>query len=565
MLKSIQIKDYALIENIFVEFGEGLNIITGETGAGKSIIIDAMSLLLGERATIEVVRKGTEKSIVEGIFDVKKNNKVKEICKLNEIEYSDELIIRREISLKGTNRCFLNDTPVTLNQIKEIGDLLVDLHGQHEHQSLLKAETHIDMLDDVADLTDQLILFSEAYYKLNHLLKDLKNLQEKESLLKEKKDLLEFQIKEIDSVSPEIDEDEKIENDLRILENSEKLLSLTNEIYESIYEDENSIQDRLSEIKSKLNELSHIDITLNEKVNEFESVVAILNDISSYLRGYRDKIDIDPDLLESMRARVSSINMLKKKFGVTLKSVLEHRKKIGDEFDLVENFSSKISEINNLIEIARKECGSLAKSISTERKTVAKKIKKEIEAELKNLGIADSKFEVKIVNEKAEDNYILIDGQKFTYDHKGYDKVEFYISTNLGEDPKPLIKVASGGEVSRIMLALKSILAKSDKLPILIFDEIDIGISGRIAQKVGNALKALASYHQIIAITHLPQIAGVCDHHYSVEKKKIADRIVSSIRKLEFDERVNEVAKLMSGEKITEAAINGAKELIASK
>lgn len=562
MLKSIQIKDYALIENIFVEFGEGLNIITGETGAGKSIIIDAMSLLLGERASTDVVRKGAEKSIVEGIFDVKKNKKVEGICKNNELEFSDELIIRREISLKGSNRCFLNDTPVTLNQIKEMGDLLVDLHGQHEHQSLLKSENHIDMLDDTADLITQLDKYTTAYNNLNQLLKELKELREKESLIKEKKDLYEFQIKEIDSVSPEIDEDEKIENSLRILENSEKLLSLTNEIYQSIYENEDSIQDRLAEVKSKLNELSQIDMSLHEKVNEFESIIAILNDISSYLRGYRDKIDIDPELLENMRARINAINMLKKKYGGSLNSVLVHRKKIGEEFELVENFSFKINEMNNVIERKRKECGSLAKSISSERKAAAKKIKREIEAELKNLGISDSKFEVKIVNEETDNDYIIIDEKKFAYDNKGYDKVEYYLSTNLGEDPKPLVKVASGGEVSRIMLALKSILAKSDRLPILIFDEIDIGISGRIAQKVGNALKTLASHHQIIAITHLPQIAGVCNHHYAVEKKKIGDRIVSSIRKLEFDERVKEVAKLMSGEKITEAAIKGAKELI---
>jgi len=565
MLKTLLIKDYALIENIEVEFGKGLNIITGETGAGKSILIDAMGLLLGERASIEVVRKGADKSIVEGVFETSNNKKVEQLLTTNEIEFNSELIVRREVSLKGTNRCFLNDTPVTLNLIKEVGDLLVDLHGQHEHQSLLRTETHIEMLDDFANLGEQLQDFRESIRKLTAQVKELKDILEKESLFKEKRELYEYQIKEIDAVAPQVDEDEKISDELKILENSERLLMLTSDIYNELYENEQSIQDQLAEIKNKLAELNKIDKSFFEKFEELESVLVMLTEISSFVRNYKDKIDIDPKRLEEMRERLGLLNLLKKKYGGSLKAVIEHRQIIGKEFDHAENFSQKINQLEKQISDMRKECGTKAKKLSNERKNISKKIKKEIEDALKYLGISDSVFETKIINEivpDSSDNFISIDGKNFRFNQHGYDEIEFFVSTNIGEDPKPLVKVASGGEVSRIMLGLKSILAKSDRLPILIFDEIDTGVSGRIAQKVGQVLKSLASFHQIIAITHLPQIAGLSDLHFAVEKKKSGDRVVSSIKKLNNDERIKEVAKLISGEKITEAALLGARELM---
>ena len=565
MLRSLLIKDYALIENIQVEFGKGLNIITGETGAGKSILIDAMGLILGERATTEIVRKGSDKSVVEGVFEIKENKKVQSFLVQNEIENNPELIIRREVSLKGINRCFLNDTPVTLNLMKEVGDLLVDLHGQHEHQSLLRNETHIEMLDEFAGLNNLLSNYRKHFNELTKFQKELKELKQKEDILREKRELYEFQIKEIDSVSPQENEEEKLEDELKILQNSEKLLSLNNDIFEIIYDSENSIRDKLAEVKSKLSELSKIDKSFDEQLRESESAMALLNEISSYVRTYKDRIDLDPNRLEQIRERLGALNLIKKKFGGSLKAVIDRRKNIGDEYELAENFSNNIIELKNKIDKSRNDSGELARRLSIERKNISKKIKNEIEEALKSLGISDPKFQVKIENEKADDeteNFIYVDSSKFKFDYNGFDKVEFFISTNLGEDPKPLIKVASGGEVSRIMLALKSILAKSDKLPILIFDEIDTGVSGRIAQKVGQALKSLAEFHQIIAITHLPQIAGLSHFHFAVEKKKFGDRVVSSIHELNELGRTQEVAKLISGEKITEAALKSARELM---
>jgi DNA repair protein RecN (Recombination protein N) len=566
MLKSFEVKDYALIEHISVEFRNGLNIITGETGAGKSILIDAMSLLLGERASTEVVRKGAQKSFVEGIFDVKGNKKVKSLLEENDVDFNDELIIRREISLKGTNRCFINDTPVNLNLVKDVGNLLVDLHGQHEHQSLLRTETHIDYLDEFGNYQDMLQQYKSLYSELLTKEYELKELREKESIIKEKKDFYAFQIKEIDNISPQEDEEEKLNEELKILENSEKLAELTSEIYQLLYESDNSVQDSLSKVKNHLQKLSEIDKTFIDAVNQSESALAQIEDISNIVRSYNSKINLDPGEVEGKRERLGTINLLKKKYGGSVKSILEYRKKIGEEFELAENFAGKINELSkNIIEL-RKNAGFLAKKISQQRIHASKLVKKGIEETLKELGIPNPEFKTEIRNTSSEkDNGVFVDDKLFEATSKGIDDVEFFISTNPGEDLKPLAKVASGGEVSRIMLALKSTLAKNDKLPLLIFDEIDVGVSGRIAQKVGNALKNLASFHQVISITHLPQIASLADHHYSIEKITQNERVISSIKKLPESERITEIAKLLSGEKITEASLKSARELIGIK
>jgi DNA repair protein RecN (Recombination protein N) len=566
MLKSLEVKDYALIEHIAVEFGSGLNIITGETGAGKSILIDAMSLLLGERASTEVVRKGAQKSFVEGIFEIKGNKKLRLLLEENEADFSDVLIIRREISLKGTNRCFINDTPVNLNLVKDAGNLLVDLHGQHEHQSLLRTETHIDYLDEFGNYQDLLSQYKKDYSVLLAKENELMELKEKEKSIKEKKDFYSFQIKEIDTVSPQEKEDEKLIEELKVLENSEKLSELTSDIYQLLYESETSVQNALAKIRNQLKKLAEIDRRFSDAVNESESALAQIEDISRFVRTYNSALSLNREDVEAKRERLGALNMLKKKYGGSVKSVLEYRKKIGEEYELADNFADKIKEMVNAITELGKNAGSIAKKLSEQRSQAAKHVKKGIEETLKELGIPHPEFKTDIKNNQAEvGEGVRADGKYYKANNKGIDEVEFFISTNPGEDMKPLPKVASGGEVSRIMLALKSTLAKNDKLPLLIFDEIDVGVSGRIALKVGNALKELSKYHQIISITHLPQIAGVADHHYSIEKVKKDDRVVSSIRKLKDSERIVEVAKLLSGEKVTEASLKTARELISSK
>ena len=568
MIKSLLIQDYALIEKIEVEFKSGLNIITGETGAGKSILIDAMSLLLGERASSEVIRKGAEKSIVEGIFEVEKNKKVKAFLNENELEEQPELIIRRDISSKGSNRCFVNDAPVSLNVIKELGDLLVDLHGQHEHQSLLRKETHINFLDGFGNNEELLRTYKWLYSSLNKLLSELKEVKEKDSAYREKRDVLEFQMKEIDAVSPQVGEEEKLQGELKILENSEKLLELTNRIYEGLYESENSVQDSISKIKDDLTELAKIDSSFNESNSECETALTLINDISDSIRKYKAKIDIEPEQIEAARERLGAINLLKKKYGGSIEALIELRKKVGGEFQAAEGYSTQIHEIEKKIKAVRENASQAADKLSKERTKISRNVKKEIELILAELGIPNAKFEARISQRELAPNNedgLRINNKNYSYDSNGCDEVEFYISTNVGEDVKPLAKVASSGEVSRIMLALKSVLAKSDKLHLLIFDEIDSGISGNVAQKVATALKSLASFHQIIAITHLPQIAAFSDHHYVVEKKETDGRVISSIRKLTDHQKIIEVAKLLSGEKVTDASIKSAKELMESK
>jgi len=566
MLTSLEIKDYALIQNIQVEFNKGLNIITGETGAGKSILIGALGLLLGERASSETVRKGTKKSFVEGIFSIGDNDKVKQFLDNNDFEYSEELIVRREISLKGSNRCFINDTPVQLSLIKQVGDLLIDLHGQHDHQSLLRVETHIEFLDEFCDLKKECHAYSESRQELMAVVNEIKTLKKNEKNLKEKLEFNKFQLKEIDAVSPEKDEDIKLGKELNIVENSEKLYESSSQVYTSIYEDENCVYDLLINIKNNIDSISKIDDTVNAKSEEINSAIELIRDVGDFIRDYKDKIEIDPNIIDELRERVGAIHLLKKKYGGSLESVLNFRERIKEELTLAENFSEKIGELEKEAVNLREKVKIHALALSSKRKTEAKKIERLIEESLEYLGINDSKFEIKFSFEEnnSTQNYVEIEDKKIILNPDGIDIVEFFISTNRGEDLKSLAKTASGGEISRIMLAIKSVMAKTEKLPLLVFDEIDIGISGRIAQKVGKVLQELSLRHQIISITHLPQIAACAEHHYSVQKETNSDRVISLIKKLNDEEKIIEIAKLISGEKVTKSNLDAAKELILS-
>ena len=427
MLISLLVKDYALIENIGVEFQKGLNIITGETGAGKSILIDAMGLLLGERASTQVVRKGANKSVVEGVFSVANNPKVEKLLSENDIDHYDELIVRREVSLKGSNRCFLNDTPTSLALLKDIGNLLIDLHGQHEHQSLLRSSTHIDYLDEFAEIDPLLYEYKEYHQQLSEIAKELYLLKNKERALKDERDAYEFQMKEIDAVSPQLGEEETIKEELNLLEHSEKLLHLTNKIYTLAYEDEYSTHDNLVSIQKSLEELSEIDKAFGEKASEADSAIAIINDISDFVRSYKERVDNDPDKLDSLRERLGALSLLKKRYGGTLDKVIEHRENIGKEFEIANNYNEKIEKLGKELANVRNKSGEIAKKISEERKVVANKIRLEVVEELKELGIPDSDFQVNIRNVKANDsaaNFILVDGEKYKFNAKGFDEIE---------------------------------------------------------------------------------------------------------------------------------------------
>jgi DNA repair protein RecN (Recombination protein N) len=566
MLRTLYIKNYALIEELTVEFSTGLMIITGETGAGKSIIIDALSLILGARASTEVVRSGSERAVVEAMFQVAGNKRLKTLLTENELECPDELLVRREVSIKGQSRCFINDSPVTLALQRQVGELLVDLHGQHEHQSLLRVETHIGMLDDFGGLDGMVEEFQTAYKVLREKEAGLAGLRQREQQLREKREFYEFQMREIDAVNPRPGEEEELEREFNILENSERLYGATGKLYEMLYEGEQSVHDQLVVIRNQLERLAEIDERFREAAGESASAEAIVSELAKFIQGYNARVEFNPERLEELRDRLGRLVLLKKKYGGTLDTLLQHREAIGQEVTLAENFDGVINSLSGEVESARKECAVIAQRLSAKRHDISRRLEPAIVGELAKLGIAHGKFAVEITQEEvpptAASSYVKSGRKCIGLNPRGFDAVEFLISTNLGEEPKPLVKVASGGEVSRIMLALKSILAKSDRLPVLIFDEIDVGVSGRIAQAVGLSLKALSGFHQVIAITHLPQIAGLADTHYAVFKKEDKQRATTSIRHLSLDDQVREVAKLMSGAEVTEAGLEGARELM---
>lgn len=566
MLKSLLIKNYALIEEISVDFSSGLTIITGETGAGKSILIDALGLLLGERASSDMIRTGADKAIVEGIFDVRTNTRAAEILRSNESDGADEIIVRREVTNKGTSRCFVNDTPVSVALLKEIGDALVDLHGQHEHQSLLRPETHIDFLDDFGGYEKDIKEYQRSFRLLAEQTSRKRELRSQEDQLKAKKSLYEFQMKEIDEIDPQEGEEEHLLSELKIAENTEKLNELTGGIHEILYESERSVRDSLGKARKLLEQLADIDGSFADSVSEARSAEAIVDEIAKLVQSYAARIEFNPERLEEIRSRLGALSLLKKKYGGSLSALIQYRAHIGDEFTFAENFEAEIEKLEKQIESLQKESGEKAAVLTRKRKESAKKLEKAILSSLADLGIAQAKISTTVEQTSADPSShalsVSIGSRLLEAGSKGVDHVEFFISTNVGEDVKPLAKVASGGEVSRIMLALKSALAQSDKTPLLIFDEIDTGVSGRIGQAVGLSLKKLSAHHQIIAITHLPQIAGLADMHFTVEKTEVNKKTITQLRKLQSEDRVKEIAKLLSGAEITDAGLKSARELM---
>jgi DNA repair protein RecN (Recombination protein N) len=562
MLKTLYIKNFALIDELTVGFDFGLNIITGETGAGKSILIDALGLVLGERADAGVVRKGADKAVIEILLDATNDRKLKSLFDRNTIEPADELLLRREISAKGTSRSFVNDSPVTMAVLREIGDMLIDLHGQHEHQSLLKVATHVRLLDEYGGLGGLVEEFQKSYASLKKSKAELTELLSREKVLREKRELYSFQVREIDLISPQPNEEADLETEQSILDNSEKLFSATSRLYEMLYEADESVHNKLVEARNLLQDLARIDKSFADVTADATSAQALVDEITKFIQNYNSRIEFNSERLEEVRERLGAIYRLKKKYGKSLAEVLLYREQIARELELAENFESEIAKLEKKIESERKQLSDRAVRLSQKRHDIAKRLSKVIEDELKLLGIANGRFDVTIdlIEDAAGDADFK--EKRYAVSDFGMDKVEFFISTNIGEDAKPLVKVASGGEVSRVMLALKTVLAKSDRLPILIFDEIDTGISGRIAQAVGMSLKDLAKYHQIIAITHLPQIAAAGDVHFRIEKVSDKHRTFSQIKRLTKDEHKEEVAKLLSGSLVTPAGLKIAEELI---
>lgn len=565
MLRSLSIRDYALIESLDVTFEPGLNIVTGETGAGKSIVVGALKMILGERASTDVVRAGARKAVVEGIFEGVDRAVMDPILAEAEIDPAPDLILRREIS--GTqSRAFINDTPATVQVLKRVADHLVDLHGQHEHQSLLRVDTHVHLLDGYGGLSSLRGSYQSALEAVRALSRRRKDLAAREAELARQKELWEFQIEEIDRVSPREGEEEELETERRVLDSAERLHEATGALFEVLYESDAAVYDRLTLARNELRELAKIDAEFQPSLAEIESAQITVSEISSFLQDYNARIEFNPERLETIRERLGEMDRLQRRYGGSIEAVLAYRAEIGEQADLARDFTGALGKLDAEIAEACQALSVAAERLSAKRAEVAARIQDAVQVELGGLGMPASQFEVIFETDPDPKGWITrSDGSRVAAQPDGMDRIEFYISTNPGEPPKPLAKVASGGEISRIMLALKSILAKSDRLPMLVFDEIDVGVSGGVAQAVGERMRDLARYHQIITITHLPQVAAQGDVHFRVQKDVVDGRTRTGMLRLAADARVEEVASLMSGTTVSPAALESARELIGAR
>lgn len=574
MLNGLNIRNFTLIDSLDITLHPGLNIITGETGAGKSIIVDALLLLFGERGSTEYVRKGAPKAVIEGTFSIAGNTFVRRFIQDHEFDsHSDELLLRREISDKGVSRSFINDTPATLNLTKELGNFLVDFHGQHEHQSLLKSEFHVHFLDTFDEIPRLLAEYQTAWTTLKKQLQELAELSAKELSLREQAELRAFQLQELEQVNPERGEEQDLEEELSRREHAEQLFDLTHQLSAVLYESEQSVRDGLSIARKILDDLSNIDKVYAEFRSECQSAIVLVEEIVKFTQRYHNEIAFEPERLEEIRHRLLQLSRLRKKYG-TMDDLFEKWDALKAEQQLTENFEEEIQKRQKEIVEQRIIVGKTGERLSKARQKAASRLEGIIIASLQNLGMPHIRFSIKFdryrLPQPGQGNELYGTIEKDTITEHfvafahGLDDVEFLIAANPGEELKPLARIASGGEISRVMLALKQGLAESNRLPLMVFDEIDTGISGRIAQKVGKVMRELSKVPQIIAITHQPQIAAFANAHILVEKIQTATATQITARVLSNEEHIREVARLLSGEEITGAALQSAEELIAA-
>ena len=561
MIRSLYIKNFALIDELEVTFEEGLNILTGETGAGKSIIVGALNMILGERADTDVIRRGTDKAIAEGIIRVDDLDKISDLLTENAVERSKELILRREIRDTGS-RAFINDTPVNISVLKEVGDYLVDLHGQHDHQLLLHEENHRGVVDGIREVKPELNHYRESYREVSSLRQELKKLKAREEELQEKLELYRFQARELEEADLDPDEEERLEAEMNLLDNAEELEQKAQAIVELGSEDEINVMDLLNTIKLHLEDIARIEPEFESYLEEVSTARISVREMITFTERYRSNIEFNQARLEELRNRQSELNRLRKKYNRSIPELIEYLSEIKQELNLAENFDMEIERVQKKLDLKTEELKTKAVGLHQKRKEVGEKLSAEIVDELKNLGIPYARFRVAVEWLESDSGWISIDGTPVECTARGCDEVYFLISTNKGEELKPLAKIASGGEISRVMLALKSIVAREQSLPVMIFDEIDTGIGGQIAEKVGRTMRKLSDRCQIIAITHQPQIASQAHRHYRIEKVEEQERMVTRIIPLSNSEHIKEVASLMSGEQITDAALKSAQELI---
>lgn len=548
MIKLINIKNYILIDELTLEFDKGFNVFTGETGAGKSIIIGAIDAVLGAKVNKEVIKTGAERAYIEILIELD-DNFDRSCFSQNDIDINgNELIISREITLSSA-RSRINGVPVTLDFIKEIREKLLDIHTQHQSYNYIQPKNHIILLDNFAlkPHRDNIALYKEKYHKFLGLHKRLEELKDRLNASEQQKDFLKFQVQEIENASVEnTDECEKLEKELEILSNIEKLKELSFSSYWALYGEDNNIISALGSVKSNLAKLSQLDESTSKLEEEFINTYETIKDLASQLRDYADSKENDNERMDFIQERLSLLDKLKRKYGPTLEDVLNTYEKLSSELNAIEVSGDEIIQTEKEIKELNNELAELSQTISSARKELAKVLSRAVTVEMEKLELPKSKFEITVDNIPMCEN--------------GTDKVEFLISTNVSEPLKPIAKTASGGEISRIMLAIKTIFAKADSTNTVIFDEIDTGISGKASQAVADEIVNLSKSHQIILITHQPIIAAKADSHFYVKKQQ-GETTKVSVYNLKDENRIKAVALLAAGE-INEESTSFAKNLL---
>lgn len=560
VLSHLRIKNIALIDELEIEFGDGLNLLTGETGSGKSIIVDSLAALTGERVSSDLIKQGADSGRIEGVFNLATNADLTHIIDESgiELDRDGEIIVRRDLSTSGKNRVFVNNQLVTQNFLKKLGAALADIHGQGEQASLYDVETHIDMLDDFADLDILKSNVAEAFHNWSAIRSTLSALEKDEAEKLQLVDILRFQTNEIKNANLSVGEDAELDADKRRLNNVEKLSSLSAEAHLLLYDDERSTLATLDRAAKIVTELADYDERFQGFDEQLNSARAVIAELGATARDFNSTLEFSPERLDEIESRLAEIARLKRKYGETIDAVLGHLRVSEERLENIETAEFREEELRKQLSHAEENYFKVAGKLHDARAKAAVKFAKTVETDLKAVALEKTKFEVRVERSDA-------------LTANGVDRVEFYFSANPGEPVRSLAKVASGGEASRLMLILKTAPtgAQASRLHsaaggrTIVFDEIDVGIGGRVAEAVGRKLKALAATQQVFCVTHQPQIASLADHHFVVEKKINGGKTNVSVRELNSDERIDELARMLAGEQITDAARDNARAMLA--
>ena len=564
MLQALFVRDFAIIEKVELEIDPGLTVLTGETGTGKSILIGALQLLLGDRASSDLVRAGASRSCVEGRFSVPEQHPARDVLeRLGIAMEEDTLIARREITPEGRSRAFLNDTAVTVGALKEVGEHLVDLHGQHQHQSLLHPRNHLYLLDSYAGLDRLRGDFGDARQEYLEGRKRLETLRAAIAERAEQRDLLAFHFKEIEELDPGEGELEELERQIRILEGAERLAEGTGTLANGLTEGEDALVDRLAALESVADEMAAIDGALGELPHLLGEARVAMQEAAHGAQRYFDGIDFDRQRLEEARARRTALILLTRKYGGSMEAMLARREELREALREQAIAEEELPALEADVEVKRKSAAGAALDLSRQRAGAVEELQERVEAELHDLAMPDAEFRIHLERGVEAEGWVEgPDDERYNAGPAGIDRVEFHLRTNRGGPLLPLRRIASGGEISRVMLALKSVFGKASEVPTLVFDEIDSGIGGRTADRVGEKLEGLARQHQVVVITHLPQIARRGRRHLVVEKQVEEGTAKTRIRLVEGNERTRALAVLMGGDEGDETVVAHARELL---